>query len=443
MRTKIAAVFLVSMLVPFLGAKAAPNLADLARAARSGSAAEAADAVAALRQAGPAGMEAMLAACTNGSCGDVLDRVCGVHDCADIRLFWYTDLDAAKAAARATGKPILSLRLMGRLDEEFSCANSRFFRTVFYNNREINQILRDRYILHWRSVRPVPKVTIDFGDGNRLEQTLTGNSIHYVLDSRGRLLEPLPGLYGPAAFRSALDRIEQAARTAARLDDAEFARWITARHQKQLYDRATAFNQALANLPLEPLPPAPPAPAPDPDPAPDPAIATVPTARDPWAVLRTVPGVLTDRINVGGLETGSKSAGERSILQALLDVGDDQLRALAPLHRIRIHLDPASRDFLLRKQGITDPQEAKRLVDAFETTVALDEVINEYRTRPAILKALSDPKVQASLELETFNQWVYEDVFRTPLSDPWLGLAPKGVYGALPASARTAASPRP
>ena len=121
-------------------------------------------------------MNALLAACPDGDCHgaqDVLDRVCGVRDCADIRLFWYTDLEAAKAAARAAGKPILSLRLMGRLDEEFSCANSRFFRTVFYKNREINQLLRDHYILHWRSVRPVPRVTIDFGDGSHLERTLS------------------------------------------------------------------------------------------------------------------------------------------------------------------------------------------------------------------------------------------------------------------------------
>src|SRR5215204_5481362 len=69
----------------------------------------------------PAAAEALLAA---GVSGEVLDKVCGVRDCADIRLFWYTDLEAAKAAARATGKPILSLRLLGRLDEEFSCANS-------------------------------------------------------------------------------------------------------------------------------------------------------------------------------------------------------------------------------------------------------------------------------------------------------------------------------
>jgi hypothetical protein len=31
---------------------------------------------------------------------------------------------------------------------------------------------------------------------------------------------------------------------------------------------------------------------------------------------------------------------------------------------------------------------------------------------------------------------LYERVFRSPLNDPWLGLAPDDVYGALPSSAR-------
>ena len=34
----------------------------------------------------------------------------------------------------------------------------------------------------------------------------------------------------------------------------------------------------------------------------------IPTARDPWAILQTTPGVLTDRINVGGNESGQQSA---------------------------------------------------------------------------------------------------------------------------------------
>jgi hypothetical protein len=34
---------------------------------------------------------------------------------------------------------------------------------------------------------------------------------------------------------------------------------------------------------------------------------TVPTARDPWAILQSAPGILTDRINVGGNESGQQS----------------------------------------------------------------------------------------------------------------------------------------
>src|SRR5437867_4097766 len=33
----------------------------------------------------------------------------------------------------------------------------------------------------------------------------------------------------------------------------------------------------------------------------------VPSARDPWVVLQTVPGVLVDRVNIGGSESGQQS----------------------------------------------------------------------------------------------------------------------------------------
>src|SRR5207248_3012198 len=94
----------------------------------------------------------------------------------------------------------LSLRLLGNLNDEFSCANSRFFRTALYANTEVSAAMRENFVLQWKSVRPVPKVTIDFGDGRVVERTITGNSIHYVLDADGRVLDALPGLYGPQAF---------------------------------------------------------------------------------------------------------------------------------------------------------------------------------------------------------------------------------------------------
>ena len=36
-------------------------------------------------------------------------------------------------------------------------------------------------------------------------------------------------------------------------------------------------------------------------------LAKIPTSRDPWALLRTVPGVLMDRVNIAGNETGQQS----------------------------------------------------------------------------------------------------------------------------------------
>jgi len=81
------------------------------------------------------------------------------------RLYWHTDLASALIAAREQGRPILHLRMLGRLDEDLSCANSRLFRTTLYANQDVSAFLRERFILYWSSERPVPRVTIDYGDG--------------------------------------------------------------------------------------------------------------------------------------------------------------------------------------------------------------------------------------------------------------------------------------
>jgi hypothetical protein len=133
-----------------------------------------------------------------------IDAVAMQKDAYASHLFWLTDLEEAKRLSRETGKPILSLRLLGNLNEDFSCANSRFFRAVLYPNKNISEYLRGNYILHWQSVRPAPRITIDFGDGRKIERTVTGNSIHYVLDENGAVVNALPGLYSPADFYSFL-----------------------------------------------------------------------------------------------------------------------------------------------------------------------------------------------------------------------------------------------
>ena len=50
---------------------------------------------------------------------DVIDRVAGQKHAAFSGLYWYTDFSTAKKVAAQENKPLLLLRLLGRLDEEF------------------------------------------------------------------------------------------------------------------------------------------------------------------------------------------------------------------------------------------------------------------------------------------------------------------------------------
>ncbi|HEY5922068.1 MAG TPA: hypothetical protein VIV11_10380 [Kofleriaceae bacterium] len=186
-----------------------------------------------IRRSGPASLDLYLRL-HGPAASSELDRVCAMKDAHTALLYWFTDLGAALAQARREKKPILSLRLLGRLDQELSCANSRFFRKLLYPDAQINRMLRDQFVLHWESVRPVPLVTINFGDGRRVERTLTGNSAHLVLDWRGRPVDVLPGLFDRDTFVLLLDQ----ARRFADVDRRELARLHARARGPQLPDVA-------------------------------------------------------------------------------------------------------------------------------------------------------------------------------------------------------------
>ena len=142
-------------------------------------------------------------------------------------LTWHKTMEGALAAAAKRKKPILSLRLLGRLDQELSCANSRFFKKWLYPDRRVAKLLEDRFVLHWQSVRPVPIITVDFGDGRKLVTTITGNSVHLVLDQRGRPIDALPGLFTADAFVRLASAAADLAETLP--DAARLAGWHRAR----------------------------------------------------------------------------------------------------------------------------------------------------------------------------------------------------------------------
>jgi len=207
-----------------------------------------------LRAEGPAGLEKFhqthseALARRDRHAREALDKICAQHDCYASKLYWYTDLEAAKARARAEHKPILSLHLLGRLDEELSCANSRFFRKILYADGRISALLRKQYVLHWKTVRPVPIVTIYFGDGRVLKRTITGNSIHYLLDSEGKPIDAIPGLVAPNAFLASLSAAEALAQELAPLPPTDRKSVLKQWHQGRIEQALVAWESDIRKL---------------------------------------------------------------------------------------------------------------------------------------------------------------------------------------------------
>ena len=322
-------------------------------------------------------------------------------------LYWYTDLNAAKKASKALGRPILSLRLLGKLTDELSCANSRFFRTVLYPNEEVAAVLHDRFVLHWQSVRPVPTVTIDFGDGRKLERTLTGNSIHYILDSEARPLDALPGLYGPRAFVRGLLDAEKLFKSLAGKNDAErnlmLRRYSGEQHNK-ISAAWTVDTQKIGGKPPE--------------------------------GFRIVKGRNGDALIIAPLAV-TKAITETPILRAMTvateglgKVTDEAAwKKIAQLHPTDAELDNRSISLIKGQNPTITEDDLTHLTRKFQELIALDTVRNEYLMHTKLYEWLVNDPVRD--DVEKLNEKVYETLFLTPGSDPWLGLFSPEVYTAL------------
>ncbi len=345
-----------------------------------------------------------------------LDRLCKQRDCYASRLYWHTDLATAKQAAQASDKPILSLRLLGNLDEELSCANSRFFRITLYSHPEIAQLLRDNYILHWQSVRPVPKITIDFGDGRKVQQTITGNSIHYILDKDGQPIDALPGLYAPQAFKRHLTQGAEFITKYHQLATAKRREAIEQYHQTQLTSLQANWKQDLDKLGINvPLP------------------KSSSSLRNPPTAAEAAPIAVSKMAIESPLISLTRTFAQQNDL--LKRATDDPLWSkLGKLHQADAVLAENSRELIRRKQpqlaslnagdNGTNHDPIPQLLNRFQKLIAIDSIRNEYLLHSQIHQWL----LQSPTDVESLNTRVYDQLFLTPKSDRWLGLMPGDGY---------------
>jgi hypothetical protein len=288
----------------------------------------------------------------------------------DVTASWHEDFSDALVAARATDRPILSLRLLGRLDEEESCANSRFFRTTLYPDARVTALLGARFVLHWRSVRPVPVVTVDFGDGRRMRRPITGNSAHLVLDRRGRPVDALPGLFDAGSFVRLAGAAADLAQVTAPLDGS--------RRQGELALWHRARRAALVRA---------------------------------WATEVGLPGARTAE-ELAAASDWKQLAFSRAASALPSDLGEIVRRF------------PSARDagaIAATKHAVERP--LLEQLDPLASSIAEDTAKNEYLLHRRVHDHFAARA--ASDQPEPLAEWIYRELFLMPLDDPWLGLRPE------------------
>jgi len=391
----------------------------LARTAVTGNAQESATAVTALRSEKQAGLDAVFESYREviesftktgikpegwNRIASVLDRVAMQKDAYSARLYWHTDFNRAKQEAVLRKKPILSLRLLGGLNEEYSCANSRFFRSILYSDPVISKNLRENYVLHWKSVRPAPKITIDFGDGRKLVRTITGNSIHYITSNTGHIYDALPGLYDPDTFNRYLTELRNLIKNGdARGGEANGYRLRKGQHLAEEWESRL---ESLGKAPNVVKP------------ASDSAVMLeidVPTALDaaPRAVTKSaveMPAVLALMPQIEKLKVNT-------------DINDWKgFAKQGP----PVRFSKESLSLIRSKSGSITDDEFARLVRNLKEYVAIDTVQNEYRFHLEIMSWIN-----SLTNVEILNKRIYSKLFLTPDSDKWLGLYAPDIYSAI------------
>ena len=380
------------------------------------------DAITELCADGPAGLERVLDAHQLQSTPEsdvqwrtLIDAVAGQRDALYGGLYWHTSLEAAQDHAAQTGKPILSLRLLGELTDEYSCANSRFFRTVLYSNPELTALIKERYVLHWSTERPVPVVTIDFGDGRTMRRTLTGNSAHYILDAQGRPLDVLPGLYSPSTFTERLLAADGLHDSLRGLSGERRAEQLSQWHAAALDDSSRRLAAALDSS------------------------ESTPAAVRAWLSAGTLGGEGPKVRRAMNLSMG-KMMVETPVLEVVLpDLEELERGAIEPsdaewsriAQGFDVTLPPVTRQLIAAERPLAaaaGDADLDSLIATFEQSIAEDTARNELTVHARIHAWFSQGEIDSFPQL---NRRVYDDLFATPAADPWMGLLETGVYNGL------------
>ncbi len=277
---------------------------------------------------------------------------------------------------------------------------------MLFSNPEVASFVNDRFVCAWESVRPVPKVAIDFGDGHTLHRTLNGNVVTYLCTPVGTVFDLLPGLHSPEGYLAGLRRaidLHGTMRAAAQwptrprlLPGAATPEALPPAEQAAAFERAIAAYHGFEASGFEKL-----------------AVFAGGRGRPAVATFASKMAVETPiKILLSGRPISMEEAlqlesGAATVIHSTPDPQSVSKRTLeAPIKRALAPEPP--------ENPLAAGLDARALLD-------MDTRINERLRKEKVHALLSKAPLPAPREIHTA---IYEEIFHLDLEDPYLGLAP-------------------
>jgi len=295
------------------------------------------------------------------------------------KVHWHASFDDAKLAAERSGKPIFRFQMLGSLDRQYCCSNSRIARDVLFSSAEIAEYIDASFEPVWESVRPVPLVTIDFGNDHVLRRSLHGNIATYLCSPGGVVYDILPGIYSPSLYRSQLEAFKALADSAKSQPAGSLAKFLSEYHTQK------------AALPS--------------------AAAPTPQMQ---AIAQTGGG---GKFGGGGIPQGIGGGFQGTGFGGGGFKGGTILPATAVPKFGGI--EGPTESVLMGQPAM--PTNVPQVPLADRPELVLDSQVNEQIRRRAIHERLA---ASGNVRPEELKKWLFKEVLRVDLDDPLLGLGP-------------------
>jgi hypothetical protein len=309
------------------------------------------------------------------------------------------------------------------------------------------KLLNTEFVPCWDTVRPVPQVTIDFGNGRILKRTLAGNTVISICAPDGRVLDAYPGVYTPAAFKAQIgDTLGLFRKLSA--SPAEQTMQLAAWHRErflagvQAEGRRTTLSKAFVESPLLSALGLAPVRAMSlgQAPAPPTVIEAPPASGAPGAgaaprVLTTTSKAVVQSAILKGVASPTYTPLTPGVATAATAPGIDPLsdpKAAFGLFTARLE-DVSKRAATvreLRRPAAGQQAPAKTPEQIGREAVEEDSAINIRTIRPAVhLWFMANG---APTDVRAVRDAMYRDLLHVPVDDPYLGLTDALIPGTPP-----------